>query len=384
MYFLKKLVLIVLLVISNGISAQKMEANPDRSNVLLYKIISDQKEVIITSSPLISNQQRAILQIIDTQKKVPLETEFPLKQNFVLVDILLYTESICYIIGYEKLSNTQYDIGLMKISSEEGLLWHKDFSKKGIEIPRSIVKLNDNNIAIAGFCATETEEFYKVLKNDLHVLKVSPDGNRIWTKTIGLKNIDEAFLDLSVTDDNELFLLGKRKYFNDKLYVIKINKFGNITWQTTHDIGHLIKSARLTNDTSNTGITIHATVLDIGYKTKELFEKEILFALNNNGERRNLEELATKQLEYNFFADIDYQKNQQMVGIIRTNSLNIRRDPSLTSGVVTNLKKGRTVEIIDKSKTKVRINQMNDYWYLLRVDNGETGWAYGHFIDIVE
>ncbi|MFP4546546.1 MAG: SH3 domain-containing protein [Fidelibacterota bacterium] len=263
-------------------------------------------------------------------------------------------------------------------------MWHKDFSKKGIEIPRSIVKLNDNNIAIAGFCATETEEFYKVLKNDLHVLKVSPDGNRIWTKTIGLKNIDEAFLDLSVTDDNELFLLGKRKYFNDKLYVIKINKFGNITWQTTHDIGHLIKSARLTNDTSNTGITIHATVLDIGYKTKELFEKEILFALNNNGERRNLEELATKQLEYNFFADIDYQKNQQMVGIIRTNSLNIRRDPSLTSGVVTNLKKGRTVEIIDKSKTKVRINQMNDYWYLLRVDNGETGWAYGHFIDIVE
>src|SRR6056297_2491404 len=173
MYFLKKLALIILLVISNGISAQKMEDKANRSDVLFYKATSDQKEIILSSTPTINNEQKIILKIKTPNIKNPIETVFQTTQNFVLVDILLYSESIYYLAGYEKLSSTQYNIALLNVHAKEGLRWYKKYAKEGIEIPKSIIKLKDDNIGIGGFCASETEEYFKVLKNDLHVLKVS-------------------------------------------------------------------------------------------------------------------------------------------------------------------------------------------------------------------
>jgi len=61
----------------------------------------------------------------------------------------------------------------------------------------------------------------------------------------------------------------------------------------------------------------------------------------------------------------------------------IREWPLLDAKHLDYLTKGDKLEILDRSGIKVKIGDMEDYWYKLRrVSDGMEGWSYGAFIDL--
>ncbi len=70
-------------------------------------------------------------------------------------------------------------------------------------------------------------------------------------------------------------------------------------------------------------------------------------------------------------------------GTANDSHVRIREWPFLDAKNLGCLTKGDKLEILDRSGIKVKIGDMEDYWYKLRrVSDGIEGWSYGAFIDL--
>lgn len=55
----------------------------------------------------------------------------------------------------------------------------------------------------------------------------------------------------------------------------------------------------------------------------------------------------------------------------------LRTDPVIVSSQIDFLTFGDKVEIVRRGENKVRVGDLNDFWYLVRLENGVEGWIYG-------
>jgi len=377
----KRLFLLIFLIISSGISAQKMEKPSISDNQVLQKIVDSGENIHIRCSNLYNN--RKLVKISSATIGSKWDQSFEVNNKIRLVDMVSINDNL-YITGYNKSNSQEYNITLYLVNKSNGLIFQKEYINDGIEIPKKLIKTMNNNLIIGGFCALNDNSYYTILTDDIHLLKTDQKGNRIWSKTIGLKKIDEELLDMSITTDNEILLVAKRKFFKDKVYITKINKFGNISWQSDFELGHFISSAKIEFSVDNKEISINSSILELEYQTNNFYSKDITLIINNDGEKLSINENSITKLETKISEDVALLGKQKHMGIVKSNSLNIRNNPTLTSGVVASIAKGDVVEIVDKSESKVKINSMDDYWYLLKVNENDTGWAFGYFIDVVE
>ena len=378
----KKLFLLIILIISTGISAQKMENPSVSNNQFIQKSLENGENIQIRCSDLYNNKK--LVKITSTSVGSSWNQSFEISSKVRLVDLVSSNKNDLYIAGYKKKNCHEYNITLYQINKDKGMIFSKEYENEGIEIPKKLMKTLDNNLIIGGFSTVNDDSYYAILTNDLHLLKTDLQGVRVWSKTLGLKKIDEELLDMSITSDNEILLVAKRKFFNDKVYITKINKFGNISWQSDFELGHFISSANITLSPDKHEISINTEILDLEYETNDLYNKNVTLVINNDGEELRVKENSIKKLDNQLSNNFVISGNPKQLGIVKTNSLNIRNNPTLASGVVASIHKGDMVEIVDKSKSKVNINNMNDYWYLLKVNDNDTGWAFGHFIDVVK
>lgn len=154
-----------------------------------------------------------------------------------------------------------YDFWVIRISAAGELVWEKSFGGDQIDEARAIVKSDDGNYIIAGDTRSNTND---VSSNngaaDLWLIKISPNGDLIWEKTIGGTNFDVARA-LVKTQDNGFLLAGssrssdldvsENKGQNDA-WVLKVNSSGKLQWETTvggSNIDFAYSIAQL-NDTS--------------------------------------------------------------------------------------------------------------------------------------
>jgi hypothetical protein len=72
------------------------------------------------------------------------------------------------------------------------------------------------------------------------------------------------------------------------------------------------------------------------------------------------------------------------IGIIIIDDTVLRLDPTIYSAVVSKIKKGSEVTILDKSSKKIWLGGSNSYWYKVRFSRGYTGWVYGNNIKIFD
>ncbi len=89
--------------------------------------------------------------------------------------------------------------------------------------------------------------------------------------------------------------------------------------------------------------------------------------------------LAPVFIVVGFLMPIAAQADIPKGGIVVSDGLRIRNSPNLNGQVVGGLKNGTFVEITSMTEDKMRIGDMEDYWYKVSTD-GMTGWAYGYFI----
>ena len=87
----------------------------------------------------------------------------------------------------------QYDFWILKIAGDGALIWQKNFGGSEIEEPRGICKTNDGNFLIVGDTRSSDQD---VSKNngaaDIWLIKISPEGELLWEKTVGGSSFDAA------------------------------------------------------------------------------------------------------------------------------------------------------------------------------------------------
>lgn len=68
------------------------------------------------------------------------------------------------------------------------------------------------------------------------------------------------------------------------------------------------------------------------------------------------------------------------LGIITRGSTAMRIDPMIFSGIITQLPKGESVEVLEKSREKNYVGKSSDYWYKIKSKSGISGWVFGQNI----
>ena len=133
-----------------------------------------------------------------------------------------------------------YDFWIIKISDIGDLLWEKSFGGDEIDQARAIVKSGDGNFVIAGDTRSNSND---VSNNngaaDLWLIKISPEGELIWERTIGGSSFDVS-RSIKRTRDNGFILAGssrssdidvsENKGQNDA-WVLKVDSNGNLQWE---------------------------------------------------------------------------------------------------------------------------------------------------------
>ena len=133
-----------------------------------------------------------------------------------------------------------YDFWIIKISDVGDLLWEKSFGGDEIDQARAIVKSGDGNFVIAGDTRSNSND---VSNNngaaDLWLIKISPEGELIWERTIGGSSFDVS-RSIKRTRDNGFILAGssrssdidvsENKGQNDA-WVLKVDSNGNLQWE---------------------------------------------------------------------------------------------------------------------------------------------------------
>jgi hypothetical protein len=135
-----------------------------------------------------------------------------------------------------------YDFWVIRLSSDGTLIWEKSFGGDQIDEARAIVATVDGNYMVAGDTRSANND---VSDNkggaDLWLIKLSPEGDLIWEKTIGGSNFDVARA--LIASDNGGFVLAGSSRSNDgdvsenkgqnDAWVLKVDDFGSVQWEYT-------------------------------------------------------------------------------------------------------------------------------------------------------
>jgi len=68
--------------------------------------------------------------------------------------------------------------------------------------------------------------------------------------------------------------------------------------------------------------------------------------------------------------------------VAQRDGLPIREEPNSNSSRVYRLRKGQVIKVIDRTEQPFEEGGLSDYWYRVLTEDGSTGYAFGHFLDI--
>jgi hypothetical protein len=121
-------------------------------------------------------------------------------------------------------------LGLLDYASAQ--TWARTFAAVLDEFPFSIIETKDRSLIVAG----STGSFSPAGTDDIWLIKINPEGNIIWQKKYGDDSM-ESVKSIYPTSDGGCILLGTILKIGScctDLWVLKLDKFGNIEWQKTY------------------------------------------------------------------------------------------------------------------------------------------------------
>ena len=135
-----------------------------------------------------------------------------------------------------------YDFWVIRISSIGDLVWEKSFGGSQIDEARAIVASGDGNYIIAGDTrSSDVNVSTNKGAADLWLVKITPDGDLLWEKTIGGTNFDVSRS--IVKSQSSGFILAGSSRSNtidvsenngqNDAWILKVDDNGNLQWETT-------------------------------------------------------------------------------------------------------------------------------------------------------
>jgi len=138
-----------------------------------------------------------------------------------------------YIItGYMNIpDNNDYNIMLLKTDSGGNTEWLKNYGGSNWDLGHSVVETADSGFIVAG----ETYSFGNG-DNDVFLLKTDKNGDSLWSEFYGGSNTDIAY-DISVCHDGNFIVTGYTNSFGKggfDSYLLKITPSGDTLWTRTY------------------------------------------------------------------------------------------------------------------------------------------------------
>ena len=120
----------------------------------------------------------------------------------------------------------------------QDILWKKNFGLSSADdFGKSVIETTDGSIVVAGYTGS-----YGAGGNDIWLIKTTPEGDTLWTRTYGEIGEDMAFV-VKQTEDGGFIIAGASESFGSNGMLdgclIKMDELGNQEWVkaygTTHD-----------------------------------------------------------------------------------------------------------------------------------------------------
>ncbi len=125
-------------------------------------------------------------------------------------------------------SGKRNEMVITKIDKKGKTVFQAVFGGKGKDGGKAVVKTTDGNFLAVGY----SESFTKYGDRDMYIVKFSPKGKKIWSKTFGGERDDEAY-DVVATGNGGALVVGYTESFghgSKDAYVLFIDKNGKKIW----------------------------------------------------------------------------------------------------------------------------------------------------------
>ena len=164
-----------------------------------------------------------------------------------------------------------YDVWVVKLDQSGSVLWKTILGGSLEDSPNAITNSSDGGYVIAGqTLSIDGDVSGNHGSYDAWIVKIDGNGNKVWQKTFGGSNIDNAFA-ITRTSDNG-YIVGGSTVSNDgdvsenkggsDAWIIKIDANGNKVWQKTFggsgndaassilqtDLGYLVSAQTVSNN----------------------------------------------------------------------------------------------------------------------------------------
>lgn len=129
--------------------------------------------------------------------------------------------------------NSGDSLSILKITKAGVQVWRKDFGAGDGSYAASIVSAGSNELFICGY----TDRNYSTNRRDVLLIKTTPGGDTIWTRTYGGFE-DDYGANIIATSDGNLLISGQTQSFvfgtSGDLYLIKVNTIGDTLWTRSY------------------------------------------------------------------------------------------------------------------------------------------------------
>ena len=132
--------------------------------------------------------------------------------------------------GYTWSSSEREDVYILKLDANGNKLWEKTFGGSDNDGAWSIQQTNDGGYVVAGYTSSFGAGSY-----DVYVLKLDTSGKEVWSKTFGGSSDDLAW-SIQQTNDGGYIVAGYTKSFgagSEDVYILKLDANGNKLWEKT-------------------------------------------------------------------------------------------------------------------------------------------------------
>jgi hypothetical protein len=120
------------------------------------------------------------------------------------------------------------DVYVIKLDANGNKVWEKTFGGSDYDWAYSIQQTSDGGYIIAGWTGS-----FGAGENDVYIIKLDANGNLVWEKTYG-GNVDDEAYSIQQTKDGGYIVAGYTDSFGagwDDIYIIKLDVNGNKVWQ---------------------------------------------------------------------------------------------------------------------------------------------------------
>lgn len=108
--------------------------------------------------------------------------------------------------------------------------WAKTFGGSSYEVAKAITTTSDDSLVVAGYTHS-----YGNGSNDMYILRLDTNGNKIWAKTFGGSKTDDANAITTLSDGSLVVAGTSYSYGNGEgdMYILRIDANGNKVWAKT-------------------------------------------------------------------------------------------------------------------------------------------------------